>query len=247
MRLCAVPLAAATLFVGLAGAQEGQNEARAIVEKAIKAHGGEAHLTKRTAATLKTKGRIEIMGGFDFTQEMRYQLPDKFRDDLEFEIMGVQIRSTTIYNGGKATLQVNDKKVDLPKLADEIKEGLSLIQAGRLVPLRDKAYSLSVVGDSDVNGKPAVGVRISKGGQRDVTLYFDKKTSLITKMERRAIDLMSEQEITEERIITEYRKVDGVPQPMKMILNRDGKKFMEAEIVEMREHEKLDDSEFKLP
>jgi hypothetical protein len=247
MRLCAVPLAAATLFVGLAGAQDGQKEARAILEKAIKAHGGEAHLTKRKAATLKTKGHIEVMGGFDFTQELRYQLPDKFRDDVEFEIMGMQIRSSTIYNGGKASLQVNDNKVDLAKLADEVKEGLALLQAGRLVPLRDKAYSLSVVGDSDVNGKPAVGVRISKDGQRDVTLYFDKKTSLITKMERRAIDLMNEQEITEERIITEYRKVDGVPQPMKMIVNRDGKKFAEAEIVEMREHEKLDDSEFKLP
>jgi len=105
MRLCALQLAAVGLFVGLAGAQDGQSEARAVVEKAIKAHGGEAYLTKYKAATLKIKGRLEVLGGFDLTQEMRFQLPDRFRQDSEFEIMGQQIRSSVIYNGGKAHLR----------------------------------------------------------------------------------------------------------------------------------------------
>ena len=36
-------------------------------------------------------------------------------------------------------------------------------------------------------------------------------------------------------------------QPKKILMNRDGKKFLEAEIVELKVYEKLDDSEFKLP
>jgi hypothetical protein len=248
MRLCALQLVAAGLFVGLASAQDGQNEARAIVEKAIKAHGGEAYLKKYAAATLKIKGHLEILGGFDLTQEMRFQLPDKFRQDSEFEIMGQQIRSSVIYNAGKAHLEVNGQKVDMgDKLVESLKDGTRLMVAGKLVPLRDKGYELSVVGEADVNGKPAVGVRVVKEGQRDVILYFDKKTSLIAKMEHRTVDPMSEQELTEERIITEYHKVDGVPEPKKILINRDSKKFLEAEVVEMKLHEKLDDGDFKLP
>jgi hypothetical protein len=248
MRLCALQLVAAGLFVGLAGAQDGQNEARAVIEKAIKAHGGEAYLKKYPAAVLKIKGHLEILGGFDLTQEMRFQLPDKFRQDSEFEVMGQQIRSSVIYNAGKAHLEVNGQKIDMgDKLIESLKDGTRLMVAGKLVPLRDKGYELSIVGEANVNDKPAIGVRVVKEGQRDLILYFDKKTSLTVKMEHRTVDPMSEQELTEERIITEYQKVDGVPEPKKILINRDGKKFLEAEVVEMKLHEKLDDGDFKLP
>jgi len=234
--------------VGLANGQEAQTDARAIVEKAIKAHGGEEHLKKHQAGTIKTKGRLEILGGFDFTQEMSYQIPDKFRDDLEFELMGMKIRTLTVYNAGKAGLEVNGKKIDMgKKLDDALKEATQMFEAGRLVGLRRKGYELSIVGEADVNGKPAVGIRVVKEGQRDMNLYFDKKSGLMVKTERRTIDLQSDQEITEERIITEYKKIDGVPQAAKVLINRDGKKFLEAEIVEQKEFEKLDDSVFKLP
>ncbi len=160
----------------------------------------------------------------------------------------MQIRSTTIYNKGKSSLEVNGNKVDAGKKLDEAFKGAShLLTASKLVPLRGKGYELSIVGEAKVNDKPAIGIRIAKEGQRNVTFYFDKKTSLIAKMEHRTIDPMSEQEITEERIITEYQKIDGVPQPKKVLINRDGKKFLEAEVVEMKSYEKLDDSEFKLP
>jgi hypothetical protein len=248
MRLFALQLVTAGLFVGLANAQEAQTDARAVVEKAIKAHGGEEYLKKNKAGTIKTKGHLEILGGFDFTQEMNYQMPDKFRDDMEFEVMGMKIRTLTVYNAGKSALEVNGTKVDMgKKLDDALKEAMQMFEAGRFVGLRKKGYELSIVGDADVNGKPAVGVRVVKEGQRDLNLYFDKKSGLMVKLEHRTVDLQSDQEITEERIITEYKKIDGVPQAAKVLINRDGKKFLEAEIVEQKEFEKLDDSVFKLP
>ena len=248
MRRLAMLLVMAGLFVGLANAQDGQPEARAVLDKAITAHGGEAYLNKYHAATIKTKGRLEILGGFDFTQDMSYQMPDKFRDDLEFEVMGMKFRTLTVYNAGKAGLEINGKKLDMgKKLDDALKEATQLLEAGRLVGLRGKGYELSIVGDADVNGKPAVGIRVTKKDQRDYNLYFDKKTGLLAKTERRAIDLQSDQEMTEERIVTEYHKVEGVQHPKKMVINRDGKKFLEAEVVEIREFEKLDEGMFKVP
>ncbi len=248
MRLFALQLVAAGLFVGLAGAQPAQDEARAILDKAIKAHGGEEHLNKYKAGTIKTKGHLEILGGFDFTQELSYEMPDKFRDELEFEVMGQKIRQLMVYNAGKAGLEVNGKKIDMGKKFDEyLKDATQIIEASKLVGLKRKGFELSIIGDANVAGKPAVGIRVVKEGQRDISLYFDKKSSLVVKVERRTIEPMSEQEVTEERILMDYQKIDGVPQPKKLLMNRDGKKFLEAEIVEMKLFEKLGNAQFTVP
>ena len=110
-----------------------------------------------------------------------------------------------------------------------------------------KGVKLSALGEIKVNDQAAVGVRVSRKGRRDVSVYFDKKTGLTVKTERRTIDLQSDQEITEERIVTEYQKLDGVPHPKKMTINRDGKKFLDAEILELKEFDKLDEGMFKVP
>src|SRR5437660_1549913 len=86
MRLLTLQIIAVGLFAGAAGAGPTQDEARAILAKAIQAQGGEEALTKYQAGTIKAKGHIEILGGFDFTQEISYQLPNKMREEVSFEI-----------------------------------------------------------------------------------------------------------------------------------------------------------------
>ena len=58
---------------------------------------------------------------------------------------------------------------------------------------------------------------------------------------------MSGQEITEERFITEYQELNGQKVAKKVELQRDGKAFIELEILEVQMLEKLDDSEFARP
>src|SRR5207302_7326086 len=118
------------------------------------------------------------------------------------------------------------------KLAEQLKEGAQMLAVFKLYPLKSKEYELSAIGAAQVNGKPALGIRTSKKGARDISMYFDKETGLLAKIEHRTVDFMSGQEVTEERIITEYQKVDGVPQFKKVLVNRDGKKFLEGEVVE---------------
>lgn len=117
----------------------------------------------------------------------------------------------------------------------------------RMAFLTDKGYELSSLGEVQVNGQPAVGVRVSHKGSRDVSLYFDKKTGLVAKVERRAVDPMTGQEVTEERIIKEYQDKDGMKAAKKVLINRDGKKYMELDISEIKYLDKVDDSEFKEP
>jgi hypothetical protein len=250
MRLIALPLVAG-LVVGLAGAQQSQDEARAILEKAITAEGGEAFLKKYQAATIKSKGTIDVpgLGNSEIVQEISFQLPNKFRDESTLDVNGMQLKLLTVFDGKKGFVEVNGQKPDLgDKLQDTLREAAQLLPVSSLVPLRDKAYELSVIGEAQVNGKPAIGIRAAKKGQRDVSIYFDKKSHLLVKVEHRTTDLMSGQELTQERIFTEFGKdEDGRPTPKRLVINRDGKKFLEAEIVETKHFEKLDDGMFMVP
>ena len=113
-------------------------------------------------------------------------------------------------------------------------------------PLKEKGYELSLIGEDKVGEKKVVGVRVAKKGQKDVSLYFDKETWLLAKMEYRGAVMGTENEVNQERIIKEYEKnKDGIPVAKKILIKYDGKQFLEAEVTEIKYFEKLDDSEFK--
>jgi hypothetical protein len=99
------------LLVGLAGRGQAQEEPRALVEKAIKAHGGEELLTRQKAGQLKTKGTLEVAGGLAITQEITYLLPDKFKENVEFEVNGQKIQVSSVFNGSKGSIKANGQDV----------------------------------------------------------------------------------------------------------------------------------------
>jgi len=112
--------------------------------------------------------------------------------------------------------------------------------------LKDKKYEVTLFGEAKVEEKPAVGVRVSAKGQKDITLFFDTKTGLLAKIEHRTVEAGTGAEVNEERIILEYGKdKDGIPIPKKVLVKHDGKTFIEAESTEFAYVEKIDDSEFK--
>jgi hypothetical protein len=92
-----------------------------------------------------------------------------------------------------------------------------------------------------------VGVRVSSKGHKDINLFFDKNSGLLVKVEYRTFDLNSKQEINEERIITEYQNKDGLKVAKKAIVNRDGKKYIEAEVLEVKYLDDIDDTQFSKP
>lgn len=242
-------LSAAALVVALAPAARAADEPKDIIAKAIKAHGGEELLSKHKAGQLKSKGKLDLpgVGEVEFTQDTSYMLPDKFKDTLEFKVGGQDVSVFTLINGDKVTLEVNGKAVDM---ADKVKEAMKdmgyMLEVSRLVTLKDKGFELSLIGEDKVDGKKVVGVRVSKKGEKDVSLYFDATTHLTAKVEHRTTDQATGVEVTEERMPAGYEKnKDGVMIPKKVVVKRDGKKFLEAEVLEVKYFEKLDDADFK--
>jgi hypothetical protein len=236
---------AVALVLGLTQTATAADELQAIIDKAIKAHGIKKE-KKDKAVQVKSKGTIELLGGIKFTKTISIQ-GNKIKDEVEGEAMGQAFTQKVVYNGKEAWLTVNGEEIKLDGLADAIKEAMYVEKVTSELFLKDKAIKLSALGEAKVNGQDAVGVKVSKKGHKDVNLYFDKKTGLVAKVEYRTKDFTTKKEVTEERIITEYQTIKGKKVAKKVLVNRDGKKYITATVTEIKTFDKFDDSEFAKP
>jgi hypothetical protein len=250
MRRTIQTLAILGLLFGLLGiGRAAEDEAAAIIDKAIKAHFPKGVDTKNQGSRTKTKGTLHIMGvDLEYSQEVAMQGPDKFKETMELSVADKKVNVTSVYNGKEGWIRADDKDVEVTKeILAEFKEAVYTMSLVQGTFLKDKSLKFSVVGEVKIKDKPAVGVTVSRKGNKDVNLFFDKETGLLRKVEMRRRDLMSGEEVTEERIITEYQEVDGRKMAKKVEVLRDGKAFIEAEVLEVKLVEKLDDSEFAQP
>jgi outer membrane lipoprotein-sorting protein len=217
-------------------------DARGIIAKAMQATGGEEKLAKLKAMSWTEKGTFYGMGaGVPYTGSYSAERPDKFK----MEIQGV---FTIVVNGDKGWMGANGSTQEMTKeQLDEQKQGLYAGSVASLVPLKDKAYKLSLLGESKVGDRSAAGVKVSRKDHYDVNLYFDKETNLLVKTVSRLKDSMSGQEVEQEATYSDFKEVEGVKVPTKVSIKRDGKQFVEAENSDMKLAEKLDDSVFAKP
>ena len=246
-------LTAVFLALAAAGAARADEQAatRAVIEKAIQARGGEDKLAQMKAMTFKSKGKLYGTGeGMDYTGEWAIQPPDKIRFQINFEANGMKLAFVFVFDGKQGWLKINDNTIELDE--DAVAEAKEDFHAGRvetLVPLlKDKGFELSPLGDSKVGDHETVGVRVAHKGHRDINLFFDKKTGLLLKNERTIKDqMLGGQERRQETLHSDYKDVDGVKQPMTLVIKRDGEKHVEGEMMDFRTADKLDDGVFGKP
>jgi hypothetical protein len=218
-------------------------DAKAIVARSIEAIGGKEKLEKFKAQTFKENGTYYGMGnGLPYTGVYAVQFPDQFK----MEISGA---FTMCIDGDKGWVQMAGDTRDMT--AEELKNQQDQHYTGwvsTLTPLEDEKFTLATAGEVDVDGRPAAGVRVSSENHRDVTLYFDKETGRLVKMDTRAISPeMGNKEVNHEHIFSDFQEVEGVLVPMKSLILRDGAKFIEATVTELKPEGKLDDSVFARP
>jgi outer membrane lipoprotein-sorting protein len=223
---------------------------KAVLRKAIEAHGGEKLLDKYQGATSKFKGTMQLLGNeVAVTGTSSFQKPDKLRITMSMDLNGKNIDITQVFDGknfwvaamGK-TMEITDEKV-----IKELKESMQTEAANSFSSFLDKPYELSPIGEVKVKGKDAVGIRVSKKGQRDFSMFFDKKTHLLVKTETRAYDPMSAEEVTQEKFFVSYQEKQGMKVAKRIEIQKDGKAFMDIEVTDAQAVEKLDDAMFAKP
>jgi hypothetical protein len=249
MRTCLSKILAIGLLLAGSSWAPAQDDAKAILDKAVKVHGGSEKLGKIKLQQSKAKGNVESAAGLlDFTQESTVQHPNKFKEVVHVNVNGQQIDVTTIYNGKEGWINVMGQTMPLEgDLLEAVKDSIDTLALARLAFTGGQDFELTALGESKVNDKPSAGVKVARKGHKDVNLYFDKGTGLLSKIEHRVKDPMGGQEVTEERIILEYQDVDGMKVGKKVTVNRDGKKYMDAEVTDIKFFDKADDSAFEKP
>jgi hypothetical protein len=247
MRQLLFPAVIVALLCGSASTRaDGAADAKALLEKAIKAHGGSDNLGKVKAVNLVVKGKFYGMGeGIDYTLNIALQKPFQQR----FTVEGQGFKFSQIINKDKGWTALGDNVTELDKEAvQEAKEGLHADSISDLWPASLKDAKLDSVGEVKVNDKPALGVRVEVKGYRDVTLYFDKETHLLVKRERRGKDVQNGGgEFGEETFYSDFKEVGGVKIPHKMTIKRDGKQYVEGELTEFKPADKIDEKQFAKP
>jgi hypothetical protein len=250
-RLCGLLVAGMVLAVVTPAGGDEQAEGLKLVGKAIQAAGGAAKLAKFKAATLKGKGNANAEGmDVPFSFDITASGSDKLKLDLEASINGQQMKIQVILNGDKAWLKHGGggEVQDAPaEVLDLIKAEIYALRAvQQLVSLKDKAVKLAPLGEVKVGDKPALGVKVTRKDHPDMDLFFDKENGLPVKVELRVKE-PEQQEVVHEWIFSDHKETGGLKQPTKVTLNRDGKKFREVELSEVKAEEKVDDSTFAKP
>lgn len=239
-------LAAWLLVTSPAAAQQ---SAEAVIARAVRAQGGLDTLSALRAGRTKVTGRLQTQPAVSFSQVTSYQLPDQLRQDDEVSLNGAVVRVTVVLDRDKGWASRQEVVSPLtPALLRELREAANLLRVSRLVGLLDRAtYQLMLDGEAVVAGRRAQQVTVRRTGFRDIRLCFASDSGLLVQTARRTLDAETGREVTEERLLSDHRKTQGVLVPRKVAVLRDGQPFMEAEVVDVVYVDRLDPALFSKP
>lgn len=219
---------------------------KAVIVRAIDALGGMERLSLHRADKVKTKGTIQFAGvEAKFQSETWVQLPDSMKSSQDIEVKGKTFKIVQVCNKGDVLMQINNQPQKAEAaIAQQIQDTMRLAKLIRLVPLLDAPQlSFEDLGMVRVGERPARAIRIRERNCPDVVLAFDEQTGYLVKSE--VVREFGNKKVVQEDFFFDFRDVSGFKRPVKLQSFRDGKKILDAELVEVRYFEKLDPSAFK--
>jgi hypothetical protein len=229
-----------------APARAGEREmALALVEQAIKAHGGADKLARVSISRRAGSGMMTQAGkDLPFTTEIVTSLPDRLRLVIDVD---KRFQLVTVLDGDKGwqrsagggTLELTRERLR------EIREEAYLWWMMTLVPLRQDGFTLTTLPAIKVDGAPAAGIKIASKDHIDAAFYFDKRSGLLVKIHRRAPEagLLVEKEY----FYSNFKEFDGVQLPTKEVMHLNGKKWTEVTGLVYQLLPRADDKAFARP
>src|SRR5262245_39680199 len=253
MRQWFLGLAVVLAAAGVAAAAD--DKTKAVIKKAIEAHGGADALNKYTASKFTMKGELHIQDlDLEFTGDVATASGGRFKLNMTSDIMGMKLVIQQVVNGDKVKSVTKVGDVVVPggdEEMAELKAAAAFQEAEQLTPLLDaEKFTIRSADDEDVNGKKAAVVVIKpKSVDKEMKLYVDKESWLIVKTSHKGLgpgDGTAPAEVLEETYHSEYKKINGIQVATKLVVNHDDKKFLTATLSDYEVLEKIDDKEFTI-
>jgi len=242
-------LAIGLLLAARPGIADEQSDIKTLLEKAIKAMGGQEKLAKLSTAS--AKGRLTgSPGGKEVTLDLDgiWQGMAQYRIEADVQRDGNNFKGLLVFNGDTAWFKKGDDTKDAPEGVAPFMQ--NIFYAGRipqLLPaLAGEPFKLSLLADVMVGTQAAKGILISQNERKDVSLYFDKENGLPIKSEVRLTEPQTNKELIIEYQYSNYKDFNGLKLCGTVMMKLDGQDFM-LELSEIKGTEKVDDSRFDRP
>jgi hypothetical protein len=217
------PLSLVTTLILLGAGPGGSppDEARAVIEKAVKAHGGSDKLVTSHAIYMKVQVKIDqIPGNATMEGEAWEQGNDRQKTVFRIDLAGTKMTIAQGLRDGKSWRDVNGDVQDLSaaELTD-MKRSQFADRVQSLVPLlTDKKFALTALGPSKLEDVAVVGVKVATPGQPDVLLFFDEKTGLLKKIEYKTkLGGADDKEVPYATVLDDYRTIDTTAADVKVL------------------------------
>jgi hypothetical protein len=224
----------------LAGAaRAGEKEAKEVLERAIKAHGGAAALARAAQLERTDKG---THSGTAFTSKVIRGLPDRVR--LTIDTGGNKI--VFVLNGERGWQSDGGPAAEIAagRLA-EMREEAYVDWVATLVPLTKSGFTLSSLPKTKVGGAAAVGIKVVRKGQPELRLYFLESSGLLVKIEHEG--KLAGLKVDKESLFSDYKSFDGLKLPTKRTELVNGKKLTEFTSGDISFPKRLDAKTFAKP
>jgi hypothetical protein len=226
-----------------------EQAAKAVIEKGIKALGGEEKLKKADSFTWKSKGTITFGGNdSEFTTESTIQGLDHYHSEFNGEFNGNAVKAIAIINGAKGWRKFGDNTMEMDDdaLANEKRRIYLSFIPFSLVTISAKNLKIDTAGEEKVGNRPAAAVKVTGPDGKDFTIYFDKESGLPVKLVAKVLGFDG-QEYTEEQVFENYKDFDGLKKATKVEAKRDGERFLVSEVTEFKVLDKVDPKLFSAP
>jgi hypothetical protein len=240
-----LPLA---LALAVAAPPDDAEQARAVMDKAVQAVGGEAKLAGAGRFTQKAAGKFHGPAGpVAFSGEWTVDLPGQVREAVESEADGMKFQTVKVIAGDKGWFRVNDSVEELDKDAlAAARDETYAAWVASLLPLKEKEFTLALLkGESKVGDRPTVGVKVTHADRPDVALFFDAEKGWLLRAEYAV--KVGGAKARQEVFYDDYKDVGGLQRPMKTTVKRDGKLLVECEVTEFKALDKADPKAFEKP
>lgn len=243
-------LLALTLVGGLApAARADEAEAKAVLDKAIKALGGEEKLGKAQAISWKSKGKITFGENENpFNSQTIIQGLDRYHGEFEGEFNGNPFKGITVLDGKKGWRKFGDNvmEMDDDAVTNERRTIYLQVIPVTLVALKGQGFKLDSAKGEDVSGKPTDAIKATGPDGKDFTIYFDKEKNLPVKLVANVVGFNGE-EFTQETTFADYKDFDGIKKATKVVAKRDGQTFLDSEVTDFKAMDKADPGAFAEP
>lgn len=247
-------------FLGLAvvvaaSATVARADVKDVLDKAVDAYGSKEDRAKYKGEKSTYTGDMALMGSTITVEGTNTTAKGKARSDVDLTVGGQKLKIKQVSDGTKAAIVVTVGTTEMkPPVSDaqqdELKLTAYMTEIMTIDGLRDeKRFTVKALPDEEVDKKKAdvLEVMVVPLG-KTLKLYLDKETHLVTMVRREGLipGDPSEKKGQLETRLSEYKKIDGLMAPMKIVVTVDGADFLTAKVTDHTHLEKVDDKEFAI-